>query len=564
PKKKKDKDDKHVGVSKRMRRLEKIEEKTTRPPVFLAGELCAPEQSCRTASRVLSRMSNVPFMSSQWAKCNDVLSAEVEYTADQDRSFLVGNSVHLGVSPIKADSNRGELIEESIVARSLWESHWREEWCGMYESCVSFYAPLSNSPCLEIAYMDITNVRPLESDNKSPLPGFPMLVLETAWLCHYIAFRDEEARDTFGEKLETVVASHVRLVEETASLEQSALRKARFWQGFQTLSESTLSSGHGKWAKLRSKDKSIQRIVLNGRRMAFDCRTTLLEDVSRCGEFVQDLLTKVLSFSLESLEQEPEAFIEFLDLTSQLRFLPLDEIDLAGKYAFCIFVNLYHCLLQQALLLSINGALTKKSVMNFMRTSCYEIGGDVFSLAELQCCVIRGKLSKPHALKPPYIEAPKKSNSYRYYALGFTDARIHFVLNTGDTACPASIPVLTPRFVDEQMNASCVAFMDNNQLVVDTRRKTVTLPKVCEVYRNHFGPGDSLSILKFCVGGMDEDTANFVRQLITDEKNLIIKFQHTPDQYISSLKLRPLVQPVDMSQISSLRHSSSGSNEMDV
>ncbi|KAL3932921.1 MAG: hypothetical protein SGARI_003833 [Bacillariaceae sp.] len=404
--------------------------------------------------------------------------------------------------------------------------------------------------------MDITNVRPLESDAKSPLP-------ETAWLCHYIAFKDEETRDTFGEKLEAVVENHIKLVEETASLKQIALRKARFWQGFQTLSESSLSSGHGKWAKLRSKDKSLQRTVLNGRRMAFDCRTTLLEDVSKCGDFVQDLLSKVLTFSLESLEQEPEAFIEFLDLTSQLRFVPLDEIDLSGKYAFCLFVNIYHCLLQQALLLSINGPLSKKSVTRFMRTSCYEIGGDVFSLAELQCCVIRGKMCKPLAPKPPYIEAPKKSNAYRYYALGFTDFRVHFLLNTGDAACPASVPVMTPRLMEEQLNAVSAAFMDNNQLVIDTRRHTVTLPKVCEVYRNDFGH-DSLSILRCCVSVMDEDSANFVRVLLMDEKSLVIKFQHTPDQYHSTLKLRSAFVSLDASQISSLRETaSSGSAEMD-
>jgi hypothetical protein len=539
PKKKKDKEDSHVEVSRSMRRLEKIEEKTALPPTFIAGELCAPEQSCRTASRVLSRMSNLPFMSPQWEICNDVLSAEVEYLADHDQWFLNGNDVDLGVVPIKGDGARGELLEDSLVARCHWESHWREEWCGMYESCVSFYSPLAKSPCLEIAYMDITTVRPLESDVQSPLPGLPLLVLETAWLCHYIAFRDPEARDTFGEKLELVIENHVTLVKETASLEQSALRKARFWQGFQTLSESSLSSGMGKWAKLSSKDKTMERAVLNGRRMAFDCQTTVLQDVSKSGLFVNDLLTRALSFSLESLEQDPDSFIEFLDLTSHLRFLPLDEIDLSSKFAYCLFVNIYHCLLQQALLLSVNGPLTKKSITHFMRTSCYEIGGDVFSLAELQCCVIRGKMSKPVAPKPPYVEPPKKSNAYRHYALGYTDSRVHFLLNTGDTACPASVPVLSPRFVDQQLKECCAAFMDNNQLVVDTRRRTIILPKVCEVCKHDFGGGDSLSILKICFGGMDGDTSTFVRLLLMDEKNLIIKFQRTPEQYHSSLRLRP-------------------------
>jgi hypothetical protein len=296
----------------------------------------------------------------------------------------------------------------------------------------------------------------------------------------------------------------------------------------------------------------MERIILNGRRMAFDCRTAALESVAEAGLFVETLLTRALSFSLESLEEDPDSFVEFLDLTSQLRFVPLDEIDLSSRHAFCFFVNIYHCLMQQALLLSVNGPLNKKSVGHFMRTSCYEIGGDVFSLAELSCCVIRGKMSKPTSPKPPYIDAPKKSNAYRYYALDYADARVHFVLNTGDMACPASVPVLTPRLIEHQLNAACAVFLANKQLVVDTKRRTVTLPKVCEVYRHDFGAGDSLSILRFCIGGMDEESAILVRMLMVDEGSLVIKFQHTQDNYHASLRLRNPAEYMDLGQTQSV------------
>jgi hypothetical protein len=232
-----------IGVSKSMKKIAKKEQKSAG---ILAGELCAPEQSCRSASRVLSRMSNVGANSTHYKKVNDVLSAQISPKTDNDRWFLEGSSVQIGVRPLSGDKSRGVQLHESLVARCLWESHWREEWCGMYESCLSFYAPLTDSPCLEIAYIDITNVRPLDPGEVNPLPGCPLLVLETAWLCHYIAFRNEEARDTFGEKVEDAIARHVKQVEESASIQQRDLRKARFWQGFQGLSEVSLSSGRGK------------------------------------------------------------------------------------------------------------------------------------------------------------------------------------------------------------------------------------------------------------------------------------------------------------------------------
>ena len=168
---------------------------------------------------------------------------------------------------------------------------------------------------------------------------------------------------------------------------------------------------------------------MNSRRMVFDLKAATFDSDMKNGySFVEDLLTTALSFSLDSLENDPESFVQFLDAACQLRLLPLQEIDSTTKHSFCLFVNLYHCLLQHAMLLSVNGPLQKRSVVHFMRTSCYEIGGDVFSLAEIHSCIIRGKMSKPVNPKPPYFEAPKKSSAYRFYALDYTDPRVSFVL----------------------------------------------------------------------------------------------------------------------------------------
>ena len=78
-----------------------------------------------------------------------------------------------------------------------------------------------------------------------------------------------------------------------------------------------------------------------------------------------------------------ENLVVFLDTTSCLRSINLPDMDLGGETAVCFFVNIYHSLLQHALLLL--GPPTKSSVTHFMRCVCYEIGNDVFSLAELEC-----------------------------------------------------------------------------------------------------------------------------------------------------------------------------------
>ena len=183
-----------------------------------------------------------------------------------------------------------------------------------------------------------------------------------------------------------------------------------------------------QWAEVRSGKKSISRSILNGRRMDFDLDTDFLKEAGGLGEFVQNLLSTALSFSLSSLERDPERLVKFLDAVSHLRLVPILDIDRRGIDAFCLFVNLYHCLLQHALLLAVNGPLHRRTVGHFMRASCYEIGGDIFSLAEIQSCIIRGNMARATSHKPPYIGVSKKSNAYRFYALEFTDPRVNFVL----------------------------------------------------------------------------------------------------------------------------------------
>ena len=100
--------------------------------------------------------------------------------------------------------------------------------------------------------------------------------------------------------------------------------------------------------------------------------------------------------------------------------------DLTSKACIVEFIisNFYHFLG----FLRTSSATFKKTIVNFLRTHCYEIGGDVFSLAELESCVIRGNLSRPQHPKPPFAQAPKKSNAHRAYALTRPDPRFNFIL----------------------------------------------------------------------------------------------------------------------------------------
>lgn len=523
--------DLHVAVSRGMKRIERMDSRSMKNldvPAVLAGELAAPEQSARTVSNMLAKMSSVSRSSEFAASFNELLSSAIERKYPQDKWFLQGGAVQLGVPYV--EEGEGNLFD-AVVARCLWESHWREEWCTIRAEGLRLYAPNAKEAGLELQFDDIRCIRNL--DGHSPLPGFPVLVIETAWMCHYIAFANEDKRDTFRQ-----VAMRAKEYVDSKNAENDPklnkeLRKARYWQGFKSSLESSL--GKGKWAEISSGGKIMSRTVLNNRRMVFD----LPPKEANYNHFVEEMLANALSLSLDSLLENPEALVRLLDATSYLQILRLEELDFSSTSCFCLFVNIYHCLLQHALLLTVNGPLKKASCAHFMRSTCYEVGGDVFSLAELQHCVIRGNMCKASSPKPPYIDVPKKSASFRYYSLGYTTARLNFVLNTGDLACPKGVIVLKPEVLEEQLNFAASDFIKQN-ITIDESKRTIHLPKVCDVYRVDFGfenTDTANACLQYCLAFLDDSKSKKIQDLLKERPGTTVKFLPTSQLYHTYLRL---------------------------
>lgn len=522
--------DLQLAVSRSMKGIESAESKTKAigSPSFLAGELSAAEQSCRTVSRMLSRMSDIPRESPLHSSFSQLLYEQVSYESEQDSTFLQGDAVHLGVVP-SISPLKGDLLLGCVVARCLWESHWREEWCGLYQHTgIELYTPMSQSPCTEILYQDIRSIRAMNNkSSRSPLPGLPMLVIETAWQCHYLVFLDISTLELFKKKaLEFQDKLQNQEVSKSTDLDEK-VSKAHFWQGFQNSLESSLSAGKGKWAEVTVGKRHKRRIILNRRRMEFD-----LEYLNTKPEkVVEELLTLSLSYSPDYLAGAPHTIVPFLDLASKLRLLRLNDVNLQSPQALCTFINLYHCLLQHTLLLSVNGTMNKRSFELIMTTSCYEIGGDVFSLAELQS-IIRNNVSKLQSVKPPFVDVPKKSRSYRYYALGYSTPLVLFSLNTAHVSFSRSVTVLTTENMEAVFNRNRMEYLRLN-IEVDESKKSIVLPKLCEVFKHAFTDQvTTRSILQYCLPYLDESVAIKVRRLQREEGNsLSLKYQFLSDDF---------------------------------
>jgi hypothetical protein len=307
-------------------------------------------------SQILLDISNTP--SSQW-----VILQLAGTNSTQDLSFLRGSSAELGVKPLKQVDPVSDI--SCVIARCIYDGRWREELCVLYtkDRHLAFYAPLAKKPSLAVSFEEITSARVVcEEHRTTPLPGLYTLAIDTAWKCHYLTFLEVTGREYFLKNLNDALFHAVN--EETNP--RHSRKVAPEFESYRMSLETSLTGTVGKWRAVSTGKKSNhkkQRWVLNNRRMAFDLVSIMNEGDTqeKVASYVENLLKLALSFSPDTLNASESRFVEFLDEASRLRTLPLDEIDLSSKEALCIFVNLYHCLLQHSLLLAVDGLPNKVS-----------------------------------------------------------------------------------------------------------------------------------------------------------------------------------------------------------
>ena len=493
----------------------------------------------------------------------DILCAQLQRSSELDAWFLQGGAAELGVVVPLQSSKGPKPTYEGVCARGLWESHWREEYCCIYDTHVSFFAPLGKKPVFFLHHRDILGVRlnRMLSSSQSPVPGLSTIAIDTPGRVTYLAFLNEEKVQAFAAQLKVATF--------------------RFGSDGLDLNDTTPASDPrencvlkaGQWAGVAGSNKNSKRLVLNARKMRFDGCTMgkgegaktergggaeegqkkdeggksgmggnaasdgvkeanaeasgVVEDYA---DFTETLLEDALALSTES---SLEDLIQFLNKSSCLRNMKINKLDFEAEETVVIFVNIYHCLLQHALLLL--GPPSKHSVSHFMRCVCYEIGSDVFSLTELEHCVIRGKLSPPSSNRNIFVEPAKSSEGFRKYSLACVDARINFVLHSG-LSNSGKVSILTSKTpLSRQLNDIATKQIER-VMKVDNNRRVVILPEVCKIYRDDFGD-DNVACLKYLLRFLTKQNWEAVSWVLVEkEKGKEIKFKHAQaGEFVSGL-----------------------------
>eukprot|EP00624_Nannochloropsis_granulata_P005770 evm.model.NODE_41244_length_18694_cov_23.977480.2 len=432
--------------------------------------------------------------------CKAALYSILRRRNNLDAWFLTGTAADMAVTVPSKPS--GPPLQQSMVARALWESHWKEEWMVLYSSHVSFFSMGTKKPGWSVFLHDILAVKVPQGASKlcAQFPGKYFLGLETLGRVHYLCFATEAIRDNWSNALAARVGGQAAY-EIPVGVVISDPREAFVLKS-------------GQW-------RPASRIILNARRMSFDVAApaaTAALSMSPC-QLSEKAVRLVYDLSPDS---GTERLVAFLDLCSSFRVLPLHLLDLDSAEALAFFLNIYHTLLQHALLLL--GPPSSKDWSAFFASVSYELGTDVFSLSELEYCVLRGRLSRPRSLPRHMPSPPPLDDDHYSYALGMTDYRINFALINGSISAPPFVAVFRAAHLEEQLDKASARFVSYT-LKVDTKKRLVILPKVCDIYRADFSSTMlSKETMKVCLRFLDRTKWERISWLLAGAKAPSVKY----------------------------------------
>jgi len=324
------------------------------------------------------------------------------------------------------------------VLRALYERHWIEEWAEVLGSAILIRNAIKSEVTCKIFFSQILKVNDVTFPSDDNLFA---LQIETPSRALKILFENKSARDEFRD-----VVSTERTISNARNAQIESLPK-----GCQCT----------KW-------NCEQRILLNCSAASPPTEQGPLETVAMCLQ----LIVKIR----DGKQRDPLEIYSFFTSIATLKTADVSILTEKSRVAF--FLNLYHTMVIHAFL-ALGYPSTGFKFYSFFNKVSYEVCGDIFSLTELEHCIIRARMASPSAFLSRFI---LPSSTYNI-ALTNADFRINFALNCGSISNPKHIFVYCPEDLDDQLNAASRMFL---QKVSVNSRGVVELPKVCQWFRSDF------------------------------------------------------------------------------
>ncbi len=197
-----------------------------------------------------------------------------------------------------------------------------------------------------------------------------------------------------------------------------------------------------------------------------------------------------------------QLFTEFVIMSEKLASFNLDTLA-TKEQKLAFWINIYNAL-------TIHGIVrfeivkSVRDVSGFFEKCAYNIGGQVFSLNDIENGVLRANRRGPYQFSKVF-----SSDDVRLkHALTESDfdPRIHFALNCGSASCPP-FAFYKADDIDNQLNIATRGFINSDSIISTSKPQTVQISKIFDWYEVDFAP----TIQSFIINYADDELSNALK-----------------------------------------------------
>ncbi|XP_065192148.1 uncharacterized protein LOC135823229 [Sycon ciliatum] len=250
-----------------------------------------------------------------------------------------------------------------------------------------------------------------------------------------------------------------------------------------------LNVGSGSDADPSSKHRPAEVVASDMQRFMLNLKGSFMQDDGRGVDYA-------------SIKRSDD-FAEFREKCKELRGVDVSLLDEDNKKAF--FLNVYNALTVHGLANMESLPSSVLEAQDFWSRTCYDIGGHVYSLDDIEHGILRANRPHPAKKQPCFAEDDPRLS----LAMDKVDPRIHFALVCGAKSCPP-INVYSAKNLNFGLEAATRNFCDGEVRVQDSK---VSMSKIFLWYGCDFGESDAEK-LRWCLPYLKEDNSAEVTRLL--------------------------------------------------
>ena len=362
-------------------------------------------------------------------------------------------------------------------ARAISDRHWIEEWVMLSDRRLSFYHPDKRKSHYHVATSALNSVSKLAHDGCPAFPNSFFLSISTLGRTIYLMFSDEFKRTGWFDAIQEILR-----LSQSGTSDNNSVSSGESNASYTLLAD--VNNPAEEFLHKSTMWSCKNRRLLNCAKFSLHSRKVGKKDSLELVESALRLALNVMSDSSPA-QADPAMPRDFLCAAALLKDADVQSLSEDRKVVF--FLNLYHLMILHAYLV-LGPPDSSLKWITYFNNIAYQVSDDIFSLAELEHCIIRARMSYPSQFLSRFV-IPK--SLYRF-ALTRADFRFNFALNCGSRSNPESIFIYNKTDLQDQLDSISRLYLLKSSSIVQksAREVIVTLPRICQWFRNDFGESE--------------------------------------------------------------------------